>query len=276
MNYSSGARTPLSAIFAAIFLALIILLVAPLTAYLPIAAMGGIILLVAYNLINFAHIRKIIETSRAETSVLLTTFFATLFLELEFAIYFGVLLSLVIFLARTSIPDIVSLAPDRDPDTGKRTLVKECDISPLPECPQLKIIRIDMSIYFGSANHIQSYLHRMTEKEGIKHVLIIGTGVNFIDLNGAEMLEQESDRLQKKGGGLYFGELKPKVENFIHRGHFDEHIGAEYFFVEKKNAIQNIVTTSLDHQKCQSCPHRVFDECHLPPLSGDAEVNTAT
>lgn len=274
VNYSSGARTPLAAIFAAVFLALIILLVAPLATYLPIAAMGGIIMLVAYNLVNFQHIRKIVATSRAETSILLTTFFATLLLELEFAIYLGVLLSLVIFLARTSIPDIVSLAPDRDPDSGKRTLVKECSASHLQECPQLKIIRIDMSIYFGSANHIQSYLHNASEKQGIKHILIIGTGVNFIDLNGAEMLEQESDRLQEKGGGLYFGELKPKVENFIHRGHFDEHIGAQYFFLEKKEAIKHIVTRQLDHRQCQSCPHRVFDECHLPPLSGGKIVET--
>ncbi len=267
VNYSAGAQTPLSAIFAAIFLALIILLVAPLTAYLPIAAMGGIIMLVAYNLINFEHIRKIIVTSRAESSVLLTTFFATLFLHLEFAIYFGVLLSLVIFLARTSIPDIVSLSPGKDPATNKRTLVREAAADHLDECPQLKIIRIDMSIYFGSANHIQSYMHRVTEKEGIKHILIIGTGVNFIDLSGAEMLEQESDRLQEEGGGLYFGELKPKVNNFIHRGHFDEHIGAQYFFERKKDAIHKITTIALDHKKCQTCRYRVFDECHEAPLS---------
>ena len=82
------------------------------------------------------------------------------------------------------------------------------------------------------------------------------------------MLEQESDRLQEKGGGLYFGELKPKVENFIHHGHFDEHIGAQYFFLEKKEAIKKIVTVALDHQQCRSCSYRVFDECHLPPLSG--------
>ncbi|MEZ5450110.1 MAG: SulP family inorganic anion transporter [Thiolinea sp.] len=267
VNYSAGAQTPLSAIFAAGFLALIILLVAPLTAYLPIAAMGGIILLVAYNLINFEHIKKILETSRAETSILLTTFFCTLFLELEFAIYFGVLLSLVIFLARTSIPDIVTLAPDRDPDSGKRTLVKESTMEHLQECPQLKIIRIDMSIYFGSANHIQSYLHRISEKEGIKHILIIGTGVNFVDLTGAEMLEHESDRLQEMGGGLYFGELKPKVNNFIYRGHYVS-ISARNISSRRKTGDSQITTVALDHNQCQRCPHRVFDECHLPPLSG--------
>lgn len=274
VNYTAGAKTPLSAIFAALILAAIILLVAPLTGYLPTAAMGGIILLVAYNLVNWETIWKIIETSRSETSILLTTFFATLFLELEFAIYLGVLLSLVIFLARTSIPDVVSLAPDRDPNSGKPTLVKESREHNLKECPQLKIIRVDMSVYFGSANHIQNRLHYISEKQGIKHILVIGTGVNFIDMTGAEMIEQESDRLQEKGGGLYFAELKPKVKNFIHQGHFDEHIGAQYFFAEKKDAINKITTIALDHKQCQSCQYRVFAECDQPPLKGGQPPET--
>ncbi len=268
VNYASGAKTPLSAIFAAVILAAIILLIAPITRYLPTAAMGGIILLVAYSLVNWETIHKIFTTSRSESSILLTTFFATLFLELEFAIYLGVLLSLVIFLARTSIPDVISLASDYDPETGKATLIKESRRNNLKECPQLKIIRIDMSIYFGSANHIQNRLHYISEKQGIKHILVIGTAVNFIDMTGAEMIEQESDRLQQKGGGLYFAELKPKVNNFIHRGHFDEHIGARFFFEGKKEAINKITTVALDHEKCQSCKLRVFLECNSPPLKG--------
>ncbi|PWQ97534.1 SulP family inorganic anion transporter [Leucothrix arctica] len=267
VNYSAGAQTPLSAIFAAVILALIILLIAPLTRFLPTAAMGGIILLVAYNLVDLKTIKKVFETSRSESSILLTTFLSTLFLELEFAIYLGVLMSLVIFLARTSIPHIVSLATDLDPLGKKRTLVNN-DRRNLDECPQLKIIRIDMSVYFGSANHIQNHLFNITEKQGIKHILVIGTGVNFIDMTGAEMIEQESDRIQEKGGGLYFAELKPTVNNFIHRGHFDEHIGAQYFFEKKSEAIKKITTVALDHVKCQSCQFRVFDECRWPPLRG--------
>ncbi len=272
VNYSAGARTPMSAIFAAGLLTVIILLVAPLTAYLPIPAMGGIILLVAYNLVNFSHIKKIFKTSRAESSILLTTFFSTLFLELEFAIYLGVLLSLVLFLARTSMPDIISMAPSRDPETGKRTLVMENRQARLQECPQLKIIRVDMSIYFGSASHIQNRLHYISGKQGIKHILVLGSGVNFVDLTGAEMLEQESDRLKEEGGGLYFAELKPSVNTFIHKGHFDEHIGAQYFFETKKQAIHKITTVALDHNDCQTCKFRVFDECHVPPLRGGQPV----
>ena len=267
VNYTAGAQTPLSAIFAAVILAMIILLIAPITRYLPTAAMGGIILLVAYNLVDLKTIKKVFETSRSESSILLTTFLSTLFLELEFAIYLGVMLSLVIFLARTSIPHVVSLATEVEPLTKKRTLVNNHSRK-LVECPQLKIIRIDMSIYFGSANHIQNQLFNITENQGIKHILVIGTGVNFIDMTGAEMIEQESDRIQEKGGGLYFAELKPTVNNFIHRGHFDEHIGEEYFFSKKNDAIKEITTKSLDHIKCQSCQFRVFDECRWPPLRG--------
>ena len=106
INYQAGARTPMAAIFAALMLAVVLLVVAPLTAYLPMPAMAGIILLVAYNLIDFHHIRQTLRASRSDASVLVTTFMATLFMELEFAIYIGVILSLVLYLNRTSKPRI--------------------------------------------------------------------------------------------------------------------------------------------------------------------------
>ncbi|HEY9050262.1 MAG TPA: SulP family inorganic anion transporter, partial [Gammaproteobacteria bacterium] len=178
VNYSSGAQTPMSAIFAAVFLMIIILLIAPYMSYLPVAAMGGVILLVAYNLIDIHHIEHILTSSKSETSILLTTFFATLFLELEFAIYFGVLLSLILFLARTSAPEIATLAPD--PQAPRRTLIN-VNSKPVNQCPQLKVIRIDMSIYFGSVNYIQHRLHKISDIENIHHILIEGSGINFID-----------------------------------------------------------------------------------------------
>jgi SulP family sulfate permease len=76
INYESGAKTPLSAIFAALFLMVIVLLIAPLTAYLPITAMGGVILLVAYNLIDTKHIVKIFKYSKSESAIFNYDFFS--------------------------------------------------------------------------------------------------------------------------------------------------------------------------------------------------------
>jgi len=259
INYEAGAKTPLSAIFAAILLMLIVLLVAPLTAYLPVAAMGGVILLVAYNLIDFHHMYQTLSFSKSESAVLLTTFFATLFLELEFAIYLGVILSLVLFLAKTSTPRIPTLSIDSSSGDEKRRLIN-VKKKPLQHCPQLKIIRIDMSIYFGSINHIQKRISQITDNEKFNHILIVASGINFIDLAGAEALVSENDRLMKKGGGLYFVGLKSSVYEFAARSCFIKKIGNDHFFDKKTQAIHSIYNR-LDKSVCSECQVRIFREC---------------
>ncbi|MDB4308000.1 SulP family inorganic anion transporter [Gammaproteobacteria bacterium] len=268
VNYSAGAKTPLSAIFAAFFLMLIVLLIAPLTAYLPVAAMGGIILVVAYKLIDFHHIRQTLQFSRSESAILITTFLATLFLELEFAIYLGVLLSLVIFLSRTSTPNIPTLVMDDDPFVGKRKLIN-VQKKPVKPCPQLKIIRIDMSIYFGSINHIQNRIQQIVDGENIKHILIVASGINFIDISGAEALVTENNRLKTIGGGLYFVGLKSSVYEFAAKTCFIRKIGGDHFFDTKKQAI-HIIYNRLDRDICSRCKVRVFQECISEQLLPDS------
>ena len=261
INYEAGAKTPMSAIFAAISLMLIVLLIAPLTAYLPIAAMGGVILLVAYNLIDFHHIRKTFSYSKAETSILVVTFIATLTLELEFAIYAGVILSLVFFLSKTSTPRIPTLSIDVDPKTGERKLIN-IDTKPVKQCPQLKIIRIDMSVYFGSINHIQKRIAKIAEHERIYHILIVASGINFIDLAGAEGLVEENHQLKKKGGGLYFVGLKSSVYEFVAKTCFIKEIGPDHFFDSKTDAIHKIYKR-LDKNICDDCNALIFKECEM-------------
>jgi len=259
INYEAGARTPLSAIFAAFFLVIIVLLIAPLTAYLPIAAMGGVILLVAYNLIDFHHIKLTLTFSKRESAILLTTFFATLFLELEFAIYLGVLLSLVLFLAKTSTPNIPTLSIDDSPQSPHRKFIN-IQKKPLKQCPQLRIIRIDMSVYFGSINHIQKRISNIVDKERIYHILIEASGINFIDLAGAEALVAENDRLLKKKGGLYFVGLKSSVYEFAARSCFIKNIGNDHFFDSKTQALHSIYGR-LDRSICSRCEVLLFKEC---------------
>jgi len=267
INYDSGAKTPFSAIFASIILLLIVLLIAPITAYLPIASMGASILLVAYNLVDFHHIKQIFRISVPEVFIFLTTFLSTLFLELEFAIYMGVLVSLLLFVGRTSYPKIVSLAPN--PKTKMRSL-QDVHEKQLDECPQLKIIRIDMSIYFGSLSAIQKEFHKLT-KLGYKYILIDSSGINFIDMAGSEMLEQEAKRLEELGGGIFFYNVKDSVFSYLLRSDAFEHIGDYHFFPSKKGAIQ-WVFTQLDEDQCASCPKRIFKECYT--VDRDEGTNT--
>jgi len=179
-----------------------------------------------------------------------------------------VLLSLVIFLGRTSYPEIVSLAPGFDPVHKKKHLV-DTSTRPLRECPNLKIIRFDMSIYFGSLNHLQRELQRITAKEGITDILVLCSGVNFIDLSGAEMLHNEAERLEEMGGGLYFAELKPKVYEKLSRMHFMRDLGNNHFFDEKTDAIHTLFGKLCKKGACTNCKTRVFEECADAPQAAE-------
>jgi SulP family sulfate permease len=269
VNYSAGAKTPLSAVFAATSLAVILLLVAPLAAYLPIPAMGGIVLLVAYNLIDFHHIRLILKANAGDAAVLTTTFLATLFVELEFAIYVGVILSLVLYLNRTSKPRIVPRVPD--PFQQERPFYTDPD---LPDCPQLKIMRIDGSIYFGSVNHVEATLQAVDEWEPEQiHLLLVMSGVNFVDVAGAEMLAQEAIRRREKGGGLYLYGVKEDVRRILRKGGYLATIGLENIFCSKKEAIAHITKHHLSREGCRRCPERVFTECAEYPRDPDVEIH---
>ncbi|WP_445396177.1 SulP family inorganic anion transporter [Zobellella sp. An-6] len=257
VNYTSGARTPLAAVFASLFLLLILLLFSDLTAWLPMPAMAGLLLVVAWNLVDFHHIRLIIRAARSEATVLLVTFAATLLVALEFAIYAGVLLSLVFYLKRTSQPRIVSILPDPD---AKHPVFVSAEHRRLPYCPQLRIIRIEGSLFFGAVNHVQEYLQSIREPR----LLIVGSGINFVDIVGAEMLVQEVRRRRAEGGDLYFSNLKEGVSRFLARNNLLEEIGEDHVFPNKGRAIHRIYDR-LDPAVCKTCTARIFRECHIAP-----------
>jgi len=263
LNFQAGARTPLAAVFAGVLLAGVVVLVAPLAAYLPNAAMAAILFLVAWGLIDFHAIQNILRTSRAETGVLAVTFFSTLFLELEFAIMAGVLLSLGLYLNRTSRPKLLTRVPD--PRTPGRDFVTDPS---LPECPQMKLARLDGSLFFGAVSHVAETLAKMEEQHpGQRHLVISATGINFIDVAGAEFLAEEANRRRSMGGGLYLVRLKPGVCEPLNRGGYIDAIGRENLFTGKTEALA-AVTAKLDPEICRTCTARIFQECAGKPGAG--------
>ena len=262
LNYEAGARTPLSAVFSSLFLVVILIFVAPLMAYLPIASMAAILFLVAWGLVDFRSIRTIVRSSRPETAVLALTLAATLLLELEFAILVGVTLSLLVYLSRTSRPTMRSLVPDPNDATRKMTPLEPG----LAECPQLKILRIEGSIYFGAVAHVDTHFDTLRETSpGQKHLLLLSKSINFVDVAGAELLAHEADRRRTMGGQLYFYSMRQPVQDMLERGGFMDHIGRENIFVRRHEAISSVFAR-LDRSVCSTCRARIFNECAtLPP-----------
>ena len=251
INFQAGAKTPFSALISAFGLMLVVLLFADYAAFLPKPAMGGIILLVGYNLIDFEHIKQIIKSSKRELIVFGATFLGTLFLDLQIALVLGVFLSLFFYLERTSKPNIAELGLNKD-----KKLVNKLRHKDVKECSNLKIIRIDGSIYFGSIEEISDYFTNLYEDNIAQNILVIADGINFIDLAGSEWLMHEVIKWQKNRGGIYFSSLKIVSQDVLKKGGFLKKMGYAIFFNDKKTAINEI------HKKINTnCDVKAFEQC---------------
>ncbi len=267
VNFASGAKTPVAAALSAVFLLLIVLLVAPLAAYLPVPAMAAILFIVAVGLIDFHHIAEIVERHERERIVLAITFFGTL-IDLEKGIFLGILASLIFYLYRTSQPSIRELAPLKSElDDPRRKFVRAGPDA--PSCPQMAMLRVEGSIFFGAVEHVQQQLRQVDETDpGKKQVMLFARAINFIDLAGAEMLAKEAERRRKIGGGLYLVGVQPGFIGMLSHGGHAEAVGRENIFDHKGEAI-HAVYRRLDSDICRNCSVRIFHECQSTLPSGE-------
>ena len=259
VNYEAGAKSPMAAIFAALLLILIVLLIPSITLYLPLPAMGAAILLIAFNLIDVKGIRHILS-NKEESAIFLITFFATLTIALEFAIYFGVILSLVLYLKRTSKPKIIEIAPISLEDNTNYRNIARFNLTP---CPQIKTLRLDGSIYFGSVDHIQDAIRKLnpaSQPQATRHFILQCAGVNFIDLAGKEMLLSEVKRIQALDGSLVFSGFKNTVLDDLRESGYLDHIGVNNLFADSSDAVAHFMP-SLEQKRCDTCVNRIFSTC---------------
>ena len=264
-NYEAGARTPLACVFSGLLLLAILLLVRPLAGYLPVASMAAVLFIVAFGLIDMRAIRKVWRTSRADALTLAITFVATLTIRLEVAILVGVLASLFVYLNWATHPRVLRVAPD---PLQQRRFRRVDGGTPL--CPQLDMLRIDGSLFFGSVEHIRDEIEAArAERPHTRHVLLIGSGVHLIDTAGADVLASLAHQFRDSGTQLYLCRLRPEVHALLERGGYLDAIGRDRVFTTKDDALASIYP-KLDATRCAACTARIFEECE--PALPDGSV----
>lgn len=190
LSYDAGARSPLAGVFSALWVALFAVVGASLIAHIPIPAMAASILLICWGLIDHRAMRALFRVSRSEFLVMALTAAATLLLELQTAIYAGVLASLFFYLKRTSRPRVQH---SREGDTD--------------------VLRVGGSIFFGASHYLQVRLQRCQGPD----VVIDARQINFIDYSGVDMLHREARRLRRTGGSLTLHRARPQVIEELHK-----------------------------------------------------------
>lgn len=272
-NYLSGAQTPMAAVLSAVFLVVLAFVSLPLLERLPMPAIAALLIYIAYGLIDVKGFMRLARIHRADLGVALITFSGMLFLPFQQAILIGSALSLLLYLNRTAHPAVRTLVPD--PNAPKRTFTPTDELTgPHQECPQLKLVRIEGSIYFGAAGFVTRRLHAMREHATQKHLLAMVKSMNFIDLAGAEVWEQELDARRRMGGDLYFHQPRKDVRALWRKIGFDERLGLKNIFGSKADALATIYSR-LDPDICASCQVRIFKECQAAAQAGQGRADTA-
>ena len=255
VNFRSGGKTPISGIISGLAVAATVLLAAPLAAKLPMSALAGVLIVVAYGMVHKEDTVRTIRATRGDAAVLVITFLSTLLLNIEFAIYVGVLLSIGLHLAATSHPRIQSVVPD-----PKTTKMVPADFG--ETCCQMDILDIEGSIFFGSAAFVLDNLQRrLRSAPHITHVLIRMHRVNTLDASGIHLLEIVQEEIRQRGGGFFFSGLNHRVfEVFKNSGMLKE-IGETHIRTTTGAAIRQAMRESFCPAVCAACEVVVFQEC---------------
>ncbi|HEX5515020.1 MAG TPA: SulP family inorganic anion transporter, partial [Gammaproteobacteria bacterium] len=243
LNYEIGARTPLAGIFSSLVLALVLLAAPEAGAYLPIPVVAGVIVMVAWSLLDLTAMRRIFRSSREETAVLTASLLSALLVSLEFSIAIGVISSLIFYLRRASKPRVVPVAPHpQRPNRGLRNAEKHG----LKECPGLRILRLDGSLFFGAVDNVERELQRLTAAPQPKRVLLVCHAVNLIDLAGVDMLVREAERLAQEGGELYLCGLRDQPRRSLEQGAKGSRITSNHIFGDPAVALAALAPDCLN------------------------------
>jgi SulP family sulfate permease len=258
-NYIAGARTPMAAVFSAAFLVVLVFASRSLLERLPMPAIAALLVYIACGLIDVHRFERLARVSRAEFLVAIATLVGMLALPFQDAILIGSGLSLAVYLNRTAHPGVRTLLPD--PNLPSRTFVPVEELTgPAVECPQLKLLRIEGSVYFGAASYVMRRLQAIRAAACQKHLFVMVKSMNFVDIAGAEVWEHELAARRAMGGDLYFHRPRSAVLKVWARTGFEAQLGADHIFASKATAVSAIYK-HLDRDVCAHCGARVFREC---------------
>lgn len=268
-NLEAGAKTPLASVASALLLVILVALFHPLLSYIPVAGISALLILVAWSLFDNKRWKTLWHQQRTEFLVAAATATATVALRMEIAILLGTLLSLLIYLNRTAKPAVRLMGfLDRSRDRHLEEIGQMKDPQQALTCPQMTMIRMEGDIYFGATAHVSSCLSALRKgSQPAPNLLVMARSMNFIDLPGAELWEQERQTRKQMGGDLYFHRPRNDVLKMWRKTGFLDRLGPNHIFLTKEQAIATIFS-ELDHDICRQCKVRAFRECEQFPQPG--------
>jgi sulfate permease, SulP family len=237
-NVRAGAKTPVAGMIHALTLLAVILFAAPLVKNLPLAALAGILFMVAYNMGDWGEIPEILKLSKPDIIVWILTLSLTVFADLTLAVEVGMILAAFTFIRQISQTTTVSRVTEDYIEDGRVHILQDKDI---PD--YIAVYRIHGPFLFGVTDKISTVREDLASLPPI--VILRLRNMTAIDATGIAALEELADQLQKSGRSMLVCGARPQPAALMHEAGFDRHVSAENICenisaaLKRAEAIQN-------------------------------------
>ena len=215
-NVRSGARSPVSGMLHSVFLLLFMLVAAPLASYIPLAALAGVLAVVAWNMAEKHEFAALIRASWGDAVVLMVTFLLVIFRDLTEGILVGFSISALLFIHRMAQTVEVDNARPRieedKPDSVNGNGRKPYDVG-LATDPDVAVVRVSGAFFFGAAAAVGAAFDRIADQP--KAYVIDLSAVSVLDSTGAATLEGFVRKAVKQGAAVYVAGATPAVRRTL-------------------------------------------------------------
>ena len=245
-NFRSGARSPVAGLVHALTLLAIILLMAPLAAFVPLPTLAAVLVVVAYNMGEWREIGGIWRLDWADRSVWAITFALTVIADLTVAVEVGMALAALLYIYRVTDTTIVSTLSAEDIEDGREHLLQGRAVP-----TYVTILRIHGPFLFGMTDKLADATADLSSCAPV--VILRLRNMTAIDATGLYALELLSDRLKQSGRSLILCGARQQPAAFLHRAEFIEHVGVHNIVPHVEAALERAQAV-WDHAGSATAP----------------------
>ena len=230
-NIRAGARTPVSGMTHAVTLLAIMLFAAPLARHIPLAVLAAILVVVAYDMGEWAEIPDIIRLGWSEAAVWLITLALTVLADLTVAVEAGMILAALLYIRRVSVTTSVTRVT---PELVTGGVPHSLQLHDIPN--GVAIYKIQGPFLFGATDKLQPLLHDLPDLPPV--VILRLRNMTAIDGTGLHAIEALADALHQRGRALILCGMQSQPARMMHRADFQAHVGAENVLPSIEAALQ--------------------------------------
>jgi sulfate permease, SulP family len=230
-NIRAGAQSPVAGMIHALTLLCVLLFAAPLASYIPMAALSGILMVVAYNMGEWREIPQLLKLTKTDISVWLVTFALTVFADLTVAVEAGMILAALLFITRVANTTTVSQVTDDYIEDGRIHILQDKDIP-----YYATIFRIHGPFLFGATDKLSVVTENMHALPPV--VIIRLRNMTAIDATGLFALEEAAKQLHVSGRTLILCGAREQPAQLIHQAEFEEVVGRENICANVEEALR--------------------------------------